>query len=529
MLVDFISHNESGYFSKLMLDYLNEEEAIKPLYHRFASIENFKEQLIEKQSNFSEQKREQLIIALKKQYSNKNISEATQKNIDKLALANTFTITTGHQLNLFSGPVYYIYKILSVINLAESLKTEYPEYNFVPVFWMATEDHDFEEINHFNFRDKKIQWQSNQTGPVGKFETEGLDKINDLISIIFGKGEKAQKLKDLFSESYIKNNTLTAATFHLTNELFKNYGIVIVNGDDVILKNSFKEVAKKELFDQALNTNITQTKQYLKNYFVQVNPREINLFYIDKGIRERIVKDNDQYKVLNTNYSFTASEIMKLIDEAPEKFSPNAILRPLYQETILPNLAYVGGGGELAYWLELKSSFDAFNTTFPILIHRDSVVLVSEKIDQKIQNLNISYAELFLNNTELTKLKVKQYSSNLLDFKKLKTQLANQFDALKIVAEKTDKSFKNALDAQYTKQIKGLDNLEKKLIRAEKLQLNDKIQRVLNLKEELFPGESLQERKQNFAEFYIDSEINLIETIKKEINPLKSGFKIIKI
>ncbi|WP_317134271.1 bacillithiol biosynthesis protein BshC [Flavobacterium agricola] len=271
MLVDIINPKDSGYFSKLMLDYLSDDKAVQPLYNRFPTLANFKDQITEKAANYTAQDREILVRAISQQYKNQPTSDLTLNNIKKLALSNTFTITTGHQLNLFTGPVYYIYKILSVINLAEQLAEKYPENNFVPVFWMATEDHDFEEINYFKFRDKKIKWSSNQKGPVGRFETEGIELLLASIKSEFGISQKAQHLIELFTKAYTEHNNLSAATFFLTNELFKQFGIVVIDGDDAILKANFKQAIQTELVHNVLHQNITQTLPLLQAYHVQVN------------------------------------------------------------------------------------------------------------------------------------------------------------------------------------------------------------------------------------------------------------------
>lgn len=530
MLVDCINPNQSGHFSKLILDYLNQKDDLKPLYNRFPTLENFADQIKEKKENFSLQDRDLLVKAVEKQYNDKKyISEQTKQNIKKLKQENCFTITTGHQLNLFSGPVYYLYKIISVINLVEQLKNKYPEYNFVPVFWMATEDHDFEEINHFKFRNKKIVFSSNEKGPVGRFLTDGLERVYQTIEKEFGSSTKAMYLKSLFRKAYLEHKTLAEATFFLTNEIFKEFGILIVNGDCSILKSNFKDQVKMELFNEVLFKNINEISSLFKEYHLQVNPREINLFYIENGIRERILQENDFYKINNTNLSFSNSEILELINKNPEKFSPNAIFRPIYQETVLPNLAYIGGGGELAYWLELKTSFKAFNKTLPILVHRDAVLLVSKKLDKKIKSLNLTYSELFLNTKDLYTKKTFEFSDKTLNFNSLKNQLIKQFLELETIAENTDISFKNALQAQKTKQLQGLEKLEKRLVKAEGKLLKNKIERILKIQEELFENQGLQERKQNFSEFYIDSEENLINVLKQELNPLQSGFKVIVI
>ena len=157
---DCISYQKSGYFSKLIVDYLEEKPELKALYNRFPRIENFKWQIEEKEKNCNTNgnfNRPVLVSALENQYQGFEISDVTKTNISLLSDQKTFTITTGHQLNLFTGPLYFLYKIVSVINLCKDLQQAYPEYNFVPVYWMATEDHDFEEINYFHFKNVKIK------------------------------------------------------------------------------------------------------------------------------------------------------------------------------------------------------------------------------------------------------------------------------------------------------------------------------------------------------------------------------------
>ena len=192
---DCISYQDSGYFSKLMIDYLNGDKNVKSLYHRFPNLENFEAQILEKQADFSQNNRNILSQALANQFSNFEISEATKANIELLKNTNTFTITTGHQLNLFTGPLYFLYKIISVINLTKELKSKYPSFDFVPVYWMATEDHDFDEIHYFNYEDKKFQWNKNASGPVGRLDLEDLDKVFEAFSAQLGLGENAKQLK----------------------------------------------------------------------------------------------------------------------------------------------------------------------------------------------------------------------------------------------------------------------------------------------------------------------------------------------
>src|SRR5690554_6753592 len=227
-----IPYSQTGYFSKLMIDYLNQDNRLQPLYHRFPSLENFKLQIEEKQQAFPLHHREVLVRQLTKQYQNTTTSETTLHNIQQLANTNTFTVVTGHQLNLFTGPLYFLYKIISTINLCKELKAAYPEYHFVPVYWMATEDHDFEEINFFNFNRIKFQWNKEASGPVGRLNTDSLQTIYEKFKQHLPLGNNAKELADLFEKAYLKHDNLADATRYLANELFGSYGLVIVDGED---------------------------------------------------------------------------------------------------------------------------------------------------------------------------------------------------------------------------------------------------------------------------------------------------------
>jgi len=527
MPTDCISFQSSGYFSKLMQDYLDQKTELKPLYNNFPTLENFEKQIAEKASNFDNNNRTALVDTLKKQYENIDISESTQHNITLLALENTFTITTGHQLNLFTGPLYFLYKIISTINLTKELKSKYPSYNFVPVYWMATEDHDFEEINYFNFKGKKIRWNAESTGPVGRLSTKGLEDLFEVYSKELGSSSNANTLKDLFEEAYLKHENLADATRFLANSLFSNYGLVIIDADNTDLKRVFIPYVKNELENQTSFKEVQKSIENLSDYTVQVNPREINLFYIEDKLRERIIFEDDKYWVNNTKISFSKEEILKLVDSNPEKFSPNVIMRPLYQEIILPNLCYIGGGGEIAYWLELKAFFDAVNITFPILLVRNSVLLATEKQAKKADNLNLSWKDLFSKSEVLINAITRKLSPFPIDLTEQKEALEKQFNYLFELAEKTDKSFSGAVKAQEVKQKKGLENLEKRLLKAQKRKLQDQLQRVTDLQCELFPNYSLQERQANFSEFYLENGDQLIPLLIQKLKPLENNFNII--
>ncbi len=527
---DCITYQDSGYFTPIMIDYLNEKSNLKPLYNRFPKLENFEAQISEKAKNYNDldySKRTILVQTLENQYQDLDASDLTKQNITSLFNDNTYTITTGHQLNLFTGPLYFLYKIISTINLCNELKAKYPNQNFVPIYWMATEDHDFDEINYFNFKGKKFRWNKDSFGPVGRLSTKGLKEVFEIFAKELGSGYNANLIKNLFEQSYLKHSNLADATRFLANELFGKYGLVILDADNRNLKSIFTPYIKEELLNQKSFTKVNETILKLQDYSIQVNPREINLFYILDDLRERIIFENGIYKINNTKIEFSEAEITQEIQNFPEKFSPNVILRPLFQEIILPNLCYIGGGGEIAYWLELKSTFEHHQVTFPMLLLRNSALIANEKQVKKMTKLDLTWKDLFQKQNELLKLQTIKKSDFEINFNVQKQHLQKQFIDLYAIANQTDKSFFGAVKAQETKQIKGLENLEKRLLKAQKRVLKEDLEKIANLQNELFPNKSLQERQANFSEFYLENGNSLIEKLILELKPLKKEFKIL--
>lgn len=524
-------YSETGYFSKLICNYLDDDPALENFFGRFPTLENFEGQLNEKKKSFETASRTNLVRALQKQYKHVKTSEACQRNINLLSEANTFTITTGHQLNLFTGPLYFLYKIFSVINLSEKLKETYPQKNFVPIYWMATEDHDFDEINYFNLFGKKIAWDRQSGGAVGELSTEGLEAVLKVFEEALGSRENAKKLSLLFTEAYTKHSNLTEATRYLGNKLFSDHGLVIVDGHDSDLKRAMIPIFERELLENLSYKNVTETTKRLTNlgYPEQVHPREINLFYLAKDKRERIIKKDGRFLVNDTKISFSQDEIIAELHGHPENFSPNALLRPLYQEVILPNLCYVGGAGELAYWFQLKDYFKSVAVQFPILLLRNSVLLIPSVFSEKLAKLNVEMSSLFLPKHELEAAYTRQISEIPVDFSKQKEHLIQQFKALHELAKQTDASFAGAVAAQEKKQLNGLRNLEKRLLKAQKRKFAGQLERLGIIQDELFPKCSLQERSINFSQFYLDYGDELFSRLKENLDPLAHEFTVLQL
>lgn len=492
MRTETIPLDETDCFSQFFLDYINKKEELAPYYNAYPSVPNFKE-IIENRS-FKNSNREVLVKVLKEQYSDLEVLSPVSANIKALADSKTFTVTTGHQLNIFTGPLYFIYKIVTVINACKTLKQAYPEYNFVPLYWMASEDHDYEEINHFFLGGKKYEWTTDQKGAVGHFDPSAL---KDLAS-------KLPKGAEFFKEAY-SLQTLAQAVRSYVNHLFGNEGLVVVDADHSGLKSLFTEVIEDDLFVHSSEDLVSKTSASLESsgYKTQVHARQINFFYLENGVRERIEKTANGFSVVNTKIQFGEDEMRKLIKDHPEKFSPNVVLRPLYQETILPNLAYIGGPSEAVYWLQLKSVFDHFNTTFPLLMPRNFALIVPLTASVKWEKTGLSKTDLFLDSEKAFAKWVKSSSANTLSYSEELEDLKGLEKKLMQKAETVDPTLTQHIEALYTTFSKRIEKAEKKLLRAEKRKHQDRKHQIDAVKEMLFPGGSLQERKDNFLNFHL--------------------------
>ncbi|KEY17764.1 bacillithiol biosynthesis cysteine-adding enzyme BshC [Kaistella antarctica] len=470
----------------------------------FFNVENIEKQFQQKEQSFSADKREVLCEVLKDQYSKFKLSEKQQTNLDYLALDQTFTVTTGHQLNLFTGPVFFIYKILQTIKLAELLKEKFPTKNFVPLFWLASEDHDFEEINHFKTENHYYEIKAKSGGAVGRIKVEDEFFISqfeeEYKNSIFGT-----ELIQLLKRAYKKGNTLSHATSIIVQELFSEYGLVVLDGDEAKLKAQMKSVFKGELLHQNLFETTEETVNFLTEKYgkVQVNPREINLFFLSET-RDRIAFEDDKFVIVDTDQYFTEEEILAELENHPERFSPNALMRPVYQEMILPNIAYIGGNAEIMYWLELKNYFEKLNLPFPILIPRNSMLMISEKTVSKIEKSGLELNDFFKNFATVTNELLMNGNEILPLLNQQEIDLKEQFINLKQKAALTEKTFGNLVEAEETRQLKSFARMKKRLLRAEKIKQSERLERLENLFQKIHPGNTWQERNYNFSVFYAD-------------------------
>ena len=522
-----ISFQKIESIPQLVKDFLNHK--IEGFEDHTFSLDHFKNQIHLKQSSFTANQRKVLAETLENQMSGLELSSKQRENLEGLRQINTFTITTGHQLNLFSGPAFFVYKILQTIKTCSYLKQNFPDFNFVPIYWMASEDHDFAEINHFKTESGYYEINEKPGAAVGRI------KVNDTFFI----SEFEKEFKDyvfgtelilMLKEAYKSGNTLTEAIKTLVNRLFSEFGLLMIDGDSKELKNQVKETFRDELLNFSLYKTSKEKVDFLTEKYgkVQVNPREINLFYLSET-RDRIEFDGQKYRVVDTDIQFTEEEILAELDRHPEKFSPNALMRPVYQETVLPNLAYIGGNAEIMYWLELKDYFTEINIPFPVLIPRNSMLFLKEKTLGKIEKLGLRTEDFFQNFTAITNNKILDNNAVLDLLEQKENMLISQFSELKAAAETTEKSFGNMVKAEEVRQLKSFRKMKKRLLHAEKIKKNELLERLENLFLEVHPSKNWQERVYNFSVFFADHGYSWIETCLEEMQIDESKLIIVAI
>lgn len=505
-------------FSSFFLDYIRQNESLRPFYHRYPTLSNFKDQIDEKSKVFPQTHRDVLVATLKKQYDGIAISDAVAFNLDSLSDSKTFTVTTGHQLNIFTGPLYFIYKIVTVINACRQLKERHPDYNFVPVYWMASEDHDYEEIKYFRLYGKKYIWETSQQGAVGRFKTLGFDKLLSEIP-----GDIA-----VFRNAYLKNETLAEAVRDYVNALFGESGLIVVDADDADLKTLFAPVIEDDLFNNTTVNLVNRTDEELASlgYKTQVYCRDINFFYLDDNTRARIEKQGDRYVIVDSDISFSAEQIRELLRQSPEKFSPNVILRPLYQEYILPNLAYVGGPAENIYWLQLKKVFEHHGTPFPMLMPRNFALVIDHPIHQKLKKTGLELGVFFENKNTLFNQWTLQHAKTNLTLSAERNAIREIYDQLKERAESIDVTLGPFASAEAKRAMNSLEKMEQKFLRAEKRRHRDKLRQIEAVKDALFPNGSLQERTDNLLNFYQQDD-QFITRLIQHLDPFDYEFNIL--
>lgn len=508
------SFRETNLFSKLFCDFIEKKEELKHFVPReYDSLEL-------KDFSISDAQRDTLVEVITEQAELVELSSKSVYNLNTLKENNTYTVTTGHQLNIAGGPLFFTYKILSTIRACEELAEIYPEANFVPVYWAATEDHDYEEINHFFLFGKKLEWEKEfKNIPVGDLP------LNEIKEFISTWGDVPEEVKNC----YLNSTTLKEAHIKLVYHLFGEYGLLVLDANDARLKESFKSVAKKEIEQQFVHKKVTETNALLETngVKVQVSPRECNLFYLEGGKRFRVDVSNDDVLLVGSEKRFTKAEFLVKIEKQPMAVSPNVLLRPIYQQQILPNVAYVGGPGEIAYWLQLKSMFNEAEVSYPALVPRFFALYLPSYLQKKVEKAGLELPDLFRPLEELKQGVVDRDKEG----EELMSSMEEQFNLYKSsvlakLKEQLNQSLVSYTEASFTRMQKEHSNISKKVKKEIQARNSVVTKRIESVVHSLFVDGVPQERRESVFTFLVNDK-EFISKLFSMITPFDFRYHIL--
>ncbi|MBI4418737.1 MAG: bacillithiol biosynthesis cysteine-adding enzyme BshC, partial [Ignavibacteriales bacterium] len=412
-------------FSSLFIDYVSDFDRVKKFYTwDFRHPGDWQSAL--DQVSKRRVPRSELCRILSVQNRDFHCGVKTLANIDGLRNDNSVAVVTGQQVGLFTGPLYTIYKTLTTLLLSEKLQAQFPDHHFVPVFWLEGEDHDYDEVGSIKLisrgndlltasYDPGEKARNGNAGPVGEIELgEGIRELFGTIEAGLGTTEFTPKVMELFRTAYQTGMTFNRAFVHLMNDLLEDSGLVFLNPHDPDLKKLLAPVFRKELEDtpRLCQLVVDQSVEVEKNYHAQVKPKPINLFLFHNGGRYLIEPKASGFGLKNSRQQFSREQLLSLVNEQPDRFSPNVVLRPICQDSLLPTLAYVAGPAEISYFAQLRPLYAAFSIPEPIIYPRASATIVEEKVEKVLSRYHLTITEFF-RDVELVKQKVAEQVSDV--------------------------------------------------------------------------------------------------------------------
>ena len=518
-----IARDKIKQFSSFSQAFGNQRTFGQFLTAPLSSISDLQAQAKQKKEVYSSETRKNLVRVWKEQIAS-YASPGQLENLKLLEDESTFTITTGHQLTLFAGPLYLIYKVLHVVRLSEEFNRSQSEYKAVPVFWMASEDHDFDEVRSTHLFNQKLTWESNQTGPVGRFDMNDFKEVFSQFSAFFEGKETA--INELLAIPEKPDYASYLQEF--ISKLFAEFGVLVLQPDDHNLKREFVPVVLREISSDLANHAVQNMNKLVEaaGYKPQAHARDCNLFYLKAGERLRIEPTANGLAIDGTVYS--KEELTQLIEKEPENFSPNVILRPVYQETILPNLVYVGGGGEMAYWIQLKGVFEVHQTLFPLIQQRVSLQLVDGALKKRMDKLNWPEERFFESKEELKKLFLKENEGDDLDLSVLYAEFNTLRSTMIEKAKSIEATLESFAEAETVRMKKQLESFEQRLVKQLKQRHEQVLQSIDFISERIIPENSLQERYFHWLQFAPSGDYKaLLKQIHAEIDPFEQDLIVV--
>jgi bacillithiol biosynthesis cysteine-adding enzyme BshC len=528
MDVHYINPAQAGIANKILRDYVEGHPDLRSFYTHNPNAESVKE-AIAARSTFPIDRAQLTQVFLKQHALYLDRYPSVAENIRALSDEMTFTVTTGHQLCMGTGPLFFIYKLVTCINAAREFSLQSPECTFVPVFWLASEDHDIAEMDHFQIGSSQVRFPFHATGASGRLHTADWNEEWALVESMLGTFAQSKDALQLLKQAYEPGRTISTAIRDLVLQLFGHQGLLVIDADDAALKRCFIPVLREELELGTSAALVAQTsKRLAANYTTQAMVRDLNLFYLSSDSRTRLEFKSDGIGLAGHSESKQRNSWLQELEMHPERFSPNVLLRPLYQETVLPNVGVVLGPGELAYWLQLKDLFEHFTIPFPVLIPRNHALLISERDMQRFIRMGFGPDELFVEKDELIKRWMARYTDVEAPLDSAIESIKNSFDGLADTARMIDPTLEQMVKAEEQRAKNGIEQVRKKFVAALKRRNETVMAQIARHANLVMPDGKPQERVDNFFGHYAKVGDALIPFLLESLKPFNDQLAIIQ-
>jgi bacillithiol biosynthesis cysteine-adding enzyme BshC len=434
-----------------------------------------------------------------------NEDAAVRSSIDALRSPDGVAVVTGQQLGLFGGPLYTVYKAVTAVQLARQMAEETGRA-VVPVFWLAGEDHDFDEVRATvvlsgNDPVRVALPEDDARTPVGRRELgDDVAGAVDALAEALRETEFSPELMEAVRAAYRPGATMRDAFARLMRHLFAGSGLVFCSPDDARLKRLVADVFRHEIehHEETLE-RLTATSDDLDaaGFHRQVTPLPVNLFLMeDEGRFTVDPAEGGGFELRGLDRSYSKDELLALLDAEPERFSPNVVLRPILEDRLLPTAAYVAGPGEASYYAQLRGVYDLFDVPMPVVYPRASVTLVESKVQNVLDQYDLSVDDFGGDIETLLRRLVIELSEHDVEgaFGDATRQLHETVNALKSVAADVDATLGKSADALRAALQNELAGLRDRVVRAEKRNHEVVRERLGKAAAGLYPTGTLQER-----------------------------------
>ncbi|HEX9006772.1 MAG TPA: bacillithiol biosynthesis cysteine-adding enzyme BshC [Bacteroidota bacterium] len=506
----------AGGFSSLFLDYLRDGGAVERFFPApFRTGAGFESVMAAVNSHAPD--RVTLTQVLNEQNTAFGAGQRAMENIALLARPETYAVVTGQQVGVLGGPLYTVLKAITAIKLAARLKVKYPDRNFVPVFWLEGEDHDFQEVNKIVLLDQEGQPTAieynpggvppeRNLGPVGEIIfDEWIVKTVDRVAEVLPKTDFTEALLAAVRSCYQPGKSFNQAFAGWLTNLFRDHGLVFISVNNARLKRLVSPLFVRELseFPRVSQLVISQSAELEQAYHAQIKTKSINLFLFHKGGRYLIEPREHDFSLKGTRHFLTREELLRIAAESPEMLSPNVVLRPIVQDTLLPTVAYVAGPSEIAYHAQLQPVYEHFGTVRPVIYPRASASIVEERVARVAEKYGLEVQEFFGERDKLVARVVGQIAEVKVDqiFENADREILAALNELRFGVGEVDPTLLAPLDATGGKIRQQLGVIKEKTVAAQQRQHETAVRQVERSLQSLMPNGSLQERELSIIYF----------------------------